>query len=52
MPPGFDAQRTVALLVHGYALDRLTWAQCAALADTVARLGSRLYGAKRATNES
>ncbi|MBI2391535.1 MAG: hypothetical protein HYV09_18245 [Deltaproteobacteria bacterium] len=42
---GFDAQETVALVVHGYALDGLTWAQCATLADAVARLGPPLVAA-------
>lgn len=32
---GFDAQQSAALLVHGYALARLSWAQCDRLAGAV-----------------
>lgn len=42
MAIGFDARSVDALVVHGYPLEGLSHAQCAALAQAVARLGSGL----------
>ncbi|WP_156040826.1 hypothetical protein [Chondromyces apiculatus] len=45
MKHGFDSKQTHALVVHGYPLDGLTYAQCAAIAKGVSALGGALVGA-------
>ncbi len=42
---GFDSKWTYALVVHGHALDGLTWKQCASVAKMVAELGGALVAA-------
>lgn len=42
MAIGFDARSVDALVVHGYPYEGLSLAQCAAMAQAVARLGSGL----------